>query len=85
MQVVRMSKTITMRVDDDTYKMIKTAADGERRSISNFIEFATIAFLTEESFVSDNEMEEIYDDEVLLKNLKRGRAEIEEGKYRIVG
>ena len=79
-----MSKTITMRVDDDTYKMIKTAADGERRSISNFIEFATIAFLTEESFVSDNEMEDIYNDENLLMNLKQGKKEIEEGKYRIV-
>jgi len=65
--------------------MIKTAADGERRSISNFIEYATIAFLTEESFVSDNEMEEILKDENLLKNLKQGKKEIEEGKYRIVG
>ena len=79
-----MSKTITMRVDDDIYKMIKTAADRERRSISNFIEFATIAFLTKESFVSDNEMEEIYNDENLLKNLKQGKKEIEEGQYRIV-
>ena len=80
-----MSKTITMRVDDDIYTMIKTAADGERRSISNFIEYATIAFLTEESFVSDNEMDEIFRDENLLKNLKQGKKEIEEGKYRIVG
>ena len=80
-----MSKTITMRVDDDIYTMIKTAADGERRSISNFIEYATIAFLTEESFVSDNEMDEILRDENLLKNLKQGKKEIEEGKYRIVG
>jgi uncharacterized protein (DUF1778 family) len=80
-----MSKTITMRVDDDTYTMIKTAADGDRRSISNFIEYATIAFLTEESFVSDNEMDEILRDENLLKNLKQGKKEIEEGKYRIVG
>lgn len=80
-----MSKTITMRVDDDTYTIIKTAADGDRRSISNFIEYATIAFLTEESFVSDNEMEEILEDENLLKNLKQGKKEIEEGKYRIVG
>lgn len=80
-----MSKTITMRVDDDTYTMIKTAADGDRRSISNFIEYATIAFLTEESFVSDNEMEEILKDENLLKNLKQGKKEIEEGKYRVVG
>lgn len=80
-----MSKTITMRVNDDTYTMIKTAADGDRRSISNFIEYATIAFLTEESFVSDNEMEEILKDENLLKNLKQGKKEIEEGKYRVVG
>ncbi|MBI9108769.1 MAG: CopG family transcriptional regulator [Spirochaetales bacterium] len=80
-----MSKTITMRVDDDTYTMIKTAADGDRRSISNLIEYATIAFLTEESFVSDNEMDEILRDENLLKNLKQGKKEIEEGKYRIVG
>ena len=80
-----MAKTITMRVDDDTYNIIKSAADGERRSISNFIEYATIAFLAEESFVSDNEMEEILKDENLLKNIQQGRKEIEEGKYRIVG
>ncbi len=80
-----MSKTITIRVDDNTYTMIKTAADGDRRSISNFIEYATIAFLAKESFVSDNEMEEILRDENLLKNLKQGGKEIKEGKYRIVG
>ncbi len=80
-----MAKTITMRVDDDIYNLIKIAADGDRRSISNFIEYATIAFLTEESFVSDNEMDEIMNDENLLKSLKQGRKEIKEGKYRIVG
>lgn len=80
-----MAKTITMRVDDDTYQLIKAAADGERRSISNFIEYATISFLTEESFVNDDEMDEILKDETLLKNLKQGRKEIKEGKYTIVG
>jgi predicted transcriptional regulator len=80
-----MAKTITMRVDDDTYRLIKAAADGERRSISNFIEYATISFLAEESFVNDDEMDEILKDETLLKNLKQGRKEIKEGKYKIVG
>jgi uncharacterized protein (DUF1778 family) len=80
-----MAKTITMRVDDDTYQLIKTAADGDRRSISNFIEYATIAFLTEESFVSDHEMEEILKDENLLKNFKQGKKEVEDGKYQIIG
>ena len=80
-----MAKTITMRVDDDTYRLIKAAADGERRSISNFIEYATISFLAEESFVNDDEMDEILKDETLLNNLRQGRKEIKEGKYKIVG
>lgn len=79
-----MAKTITIRIDDDTYNMIKTAADGERRSISNFIEYATITYLTEESFVSESEMNEILADEKLLKTLQAGQKEIEEGKYTIV-
>jgi uncharacterized protein (DUF1778 family) len=79
-----MAKTITIRIDDDTYNMIKTAADGERRSISNFIEYATITYLTEESFVTDSEMNDILEDEQLLKALHIGKKEIEEGKYNIV-
>ena len=39
-------KTLTMRVDDSTYQMIKLAADGQKRNISNFIEFATLQYLT---------------------------------------
>jgi uncharacterized protein (DUF1778 family) len=79
-----MAKTITIRIDDDTYNMIKTAAEGERRSISNFIEYATINYLTEESFVSEKEMEDILEDEEILKALHKGQKEIEEGKYNIV-
>jgi len=80
-----MAKTITIRIDDDTYKLFKTAAEGERRSISNFIEYATIAFLTEESFVSDNEMNEILENKEILTALDQGKKDIAEGKYRIVG
>lgn len=79
-----MAKTVTMRIDDDTYNLIKNAATGERRSISNFIEYATMAYLAEESFISDNEMDEILKDKDLLLNLKRGNDEIESGKYRII-
>ncbi len=79
-----MSKTVTLRIDDDTYNLIKLAATGERRSISNYIEYATMAYLAEESFVTDNEMDEIMNNEKLLKNLAQGNKEIEAGKYRIV-
>ena len=37
-----MSKTITLRIDDEVYKILKTAANGEKRTISNFIEFAAL-------------------------------------------
>ncbi len=80
-----MPKTITIRIEDDTYNIIKTAGDGERRSISNFIEYATIAYLTEKNFVTDREMNDILTDEQLLKSLQKGKKDIEEGKYKIVG
>jgi len=35
-------KTVTMRVDDSVYDMIKLAAEGQKRNLSNFIEFAKI-------------------------------------------
>ena len=80
-----MSKTVTMRIDDDAYTLIKNAALGERRSISNFIEYATMSYLAEESFISDNEMNEILEDKELLLSLKKGNREIEQGKYNIIG
>ena len=79
-----MAKTITLRVDDDTYELIKKAAAGERRSISNFIEYATVAFLTEESFVTNDEMGEILKNEQLLKNLRQGAADISSGDFEVV-
>jgi uncharacterized protein (DUF1778 family) len=79
-----MSKTITVRIDDDEYEMIKKAAQGTRRTISNFMEVAAIAYVSQESFVSDSEMKEILNDKELLKDLKHGEKEIKEGKYKIV-
>ena len=79
-----MAKTITLRVDDQTYELIKKAAAGERRSIANFIEYATVAFLTEESFVTNDEMSEILKNEQLLKGLRQGAADITSGDFEVV-
>ena len=54
-----MGKTITIRVDDETYDRIRSAADSERRSISNFMEYATMSYLEYSGFVTDEEMQEI--------------------------
>jgi hypothetical protein len=79
-----MAKTITIRLDDETYNLIRNAAEGEMRSISNFIEYATLAYLTEESFVSDEEMEQLLSDEKLLATLKGARSDVAEKRYHIV-
>ncbi|NUM42332.1 MAG: CopG family transcriptional regulator, partial [Leptospiraceae bacterium] len=52
-------KTVTVRVDDNVYNLLKKAADGERRTISNFMENASLSYLTNEIYISDIEMEQI--------------------------
>ncbi len=77
-------KTITIRVDDSIYQMIKTAANGQKRNISNFIEYATLQYLTSSQYVSDAEMNKILKDKELVKNLEIGLEEAKNGDYNIV-
>jgi predicted transcriptional regulator len=77
-------KTITVRVDDNVYNVLKKAADGERRTISNFIENASLSYLTNEIYVSDYEMEQIMKDAKLVSGLKKGLDDVKKGKYRVV-
>ena len=79
-----MGKTVTIRIDDDTYELIKKAASGQKRSISNFIEYATVAYLVDDSFVSDEEMEEILDNEKLLKSFKNAENDIKSKRFSII-
>ncbi len=80
-----MPKTVTVRLDDSVFKVIKTAANGERRSISNFLEYAALAYLTNEISVSDEEMNDILEDKKLVRSLNKGLSEIKRGKYKVVG
>ena len=77
-------KTVTVRVDDNVYNLLKKAADGERRTISNFMENASLSYLTNEIYVSDHEMEQILNDSQLVKSLKKGIDDAKKGKYKIV-
>jgi len=64
--------------------MIKLAAQGQRRNLSNFIEFATMQYLTSSQFVQKDEMNEILEDKELLKNLMNGLEDVKKGDYTIV-
>ena len=77
-----MAKTITLRVNDNIYNTLKRAADGDRRTMSNFIEFATINYILNNNIVDDNEMNEIL---FFEKDLKKGLNDIKNGRYKIIG
>ncbi|WP_457553781.1 hypothetical protein [Desulfobacula sp.] len=77
-------KTLTMRVDDSIYQMIKTAAAGQKRNISNFIEFATLQYLTSVQYVDNSEMNEILNDKELIQNLQDGLKNLKSKDYTIV-
>ena len=76
-----MAKTITVRVEETTYNILKKAAEGQKRTISNYIEYAALNFTVNESIVDDDEMEEILNFE---KDLKKGIKDISEGRYTVI-
>ena len=77
-----MAKTITVRVDDMVYDIFKKAADGQKRTISNYIEYATLNYTMDEIIVDDVEMNEILTFE---KDLKKGLSDISAGRYKVIG
>ncbi len=67
-----MSKTVTLRLADETYRELKEAAAAERRPLSNLIEVAALSRIRERQFVDDAEMAEIRESAELLERLRRG-------------
>jgi hypothetical protein len=70
-----MLKTLTVRMDDATYRLIADAAAVDNRSVSNFIETAARQKAIAEIFVPDPEMAEIESDKILLRRLKAGHRD----------
>ena len=77
-----MAKTITLRIDDNVYNTLKRAADGDRRTLSNYIEYATINYIFNSNVVEDNEMTEIM---FFEKDMNKGLEDIKKGRYKIIG
>ena len=76
-----MARTITVRIDDSTYDIFKLAADGQKRTISNYLEYATLNYTMNETIVDDIEMNEILKNE---EDIKKGLSDISAGRYRII-
>ena len=77
-----MPKTITVRIDDNVYDIFKKAAEGQKRTISNYLEFATLNYIVNETVVDDIEMNEILS---FSKDIKKGLNDISAGRYKVIG
>lgn len=77
-------KTVTMRIDESVYEMIRQAADGQKRNMSNFVEFATLQYLTSSQYIDQAELNDILNDKPLVENLNSGLQDIKNGDYTLV-
>jgi len=76
-----MPKTITLRVEDNIYNTLKRAAEGDRRTISNFMEYAALNYVINNNIVDDDELKEVM---VFEKDIKRGLEDVKKGRYKII-
>ena len=80
-----MAKTVTLRIDDQTYQVFSDRAKAEKRSLSNYIEIAALEHSRESDFADDLEMEEVLANSQLQERMKEGSKQAKERKGRLVG
>jgi hypothetical protein len=78
------AKTLTMRLDNETYQTFVRAAQAERRSLANLVETAALRHIQESRFVDDAEMAEIVARPGLVKRLKAGSRDAQRRRGRFV-
>lgn len=67
-----MSKTVTLRLDEEVYNRFRGMAENDNRPLSNFIETAALRFVEEHGYADEFEMDEIRNNSNLNSSLKRG-------------
>ncbi len=79
-----MSKTVTIRLSNEDYKVISSVAKHERRPISNFITHRVMEAIANMNTVDEGEMKEILSDEKVMKSIERGNKQFTQRKGRFV-
>ena len=79
-----MPKTVTLRLNDRVHKKLRTLAERDHRTLSNFIETATLRYVEQSQFVDEFEMDVLAQDEELNKSLKRGHRDMKAKKGQFV-
>ena len=80
-----MSKTVTLRLNENIYKLFRAMAESDNRTLSNFIETSALRYIEEHEYVDDYEMEEIRENQQLNRSLKSAIKDMKSKKGKFVG
>jgi uncharacterized protein (DUF1778 family) len=80
-----MSKVVTLRLSEEEYRKVFTAAGIEHRPISNFITTVVLKEIEESYYVDPVEMAQIKSDKRLLEKLRAGHHDAKRMKGKLVG
>ena len=80
-----MSKVITLRLAEEEYKTISTAAEAEHRPISNFITTRVLEDIEASYYVDSIEMAQIKSDRKLLGKLQAGHLDAKKRRGKFIG
>ncbi|MCI5219426.1 MAG: ribbon-helix-helix protein, CopG family [Candidatus Electrothrix sp. LOE2] len=78
-----MSKTVTLRLNEQIYDKFRGLARKDNRSLSNFIETAVLRYIEQVEYADEFEMAEINGNEELNRSLKNGisDAQAKQGRF----
>jgi len=79
-----MPKTVTLKLNESIYNMIRNLAISENRTLSNFIETSVLRFIEHNQFVDEFEMAEIRNNKELNASLNRAFEDAKAKKGRFV-
>ncbi len=80
-----MSKTVTLRLNENIYELFRAMAESDNRTLSNFIETSALRYIEEHEYVDDYEMEEIRENQQLNRSLKNAIKDMKSKKGQFVG
>ena len=80
-----MSKTVTLRLSDDIYRLFRQSAESDNRPLSNFIETATRRYIEQSELTDEAETADIVHDTRLDRSIRRGHADALRKRGRFVG
>lgn len=80
-----MSKVITLRLAEEEYKTISTAAQAQHRPISNFITVRVLEDIAASYYADPIEMAQVKSDKKLLGKLQAGHLDAKKRRGKFVG